>query len=95
MADVSKMACPLCGATKIKLLWSGSGVGGQMMTVTGFATCEECLTVFRDVASSTAGFTLREAQRLMLELPERVAFMKQHREREAAVKTGAQGEQPS
>lgn len=70
--------CPLCGSTKIRLLYSNSGVGGQMMTVTGFAKCENCLTIYQDVAGSTAGFSISESKRLWDELPERLEHMRKH-----------------
>lgn len=78
-----KSPCPLCASKEIKLHYSASGVGGQMMTVTAFAMCENCLTVFQDVASSTAGFSLREARNLWSDLPARLKFMREHNEREA------------
>lgn len=73
--------CPLCRSHQVKLHWSASGAGGQMMTVCAFAECEMCLTVFRESASSTAGFSILEARRLWAALPGNIAHMRRHNER--------------
>lgn len=84
MATKQKPPCPLCGSPDVAIHWSGSGVGGQMLTVTAFASCEECHTVFRDVAGSTAGFTLRECWDRLEHFAENVAHMKAARVRPAS-----------
>ena len=62
-AQGTNLPCPLCGQNAVRLIWYGAGFGGQMLTVTPYATCDYCHTIYQDVAASTAGFSLAEAKR--------------------------------
>lgn len=76
--------CPLCGSHQVRLIYSASGIGGQMITVAPFAECECCLTLFRESAASTAGFSISESKRLWADLPATIQHWKRHNERNPA-----------